>query len=229
MCSITSEQVGDRFVTVDQLKAGDVLLCYKAKKYDIVGERIRTVTKSDYTHAAIYIGSNEIAESMTSGVTITSISEFVRRYDHVAVFRQPDAWSTGRARILRTFVEGLASTGVKYNLSGVLSFKKRQKEHEQTLFAQLNDYFNGVRASTNQSKESYFCSELVADCFVITGFIQPTAAILYKSDTTSPGALGRDPTFGTFCGYMSHIDNYNVPQDDEFISSTTFNDIFGDE
>ncbi len=47
-------------------------------------------------------------------------------------------------------------------------------------------------------KSRYFCSELVADCFVITGFVEPSAAVVYKPNATSPGALGRDPTFGIF-------------------------------
>ena len=67
----------------------------------------------------------------------------------------------------------------------------------------------------------------MADCFVATGFIDPSAAVVYKSNVTSPGSLGRDPTFGTFLGYVSVVPNYSVPDSDEFLNTSTFSEIFG--
>lgn len=218
-------------ISLDGLRSGDVLLCYKAKWIDLFGNKIREVTQSDYTHAAICIDSSNAVESVSSltsyGVTKVTIAALVGRYDHVAVFRQPDAWPPSRTDALREFTERILASGAKYNLSGVASFRKRKNVHVMTVTEQLHAYFNDSVCPSPSLKEKYFCSELVADCFVATGFIDPSAAIVYQSSVTSPGELGRDPTFGTFCGYISTVPGYAVPPDDEFFNTTTFAEIFG--
>lgn len=218
-------------ISLDVLRAGDVLLCYKAKRIDPIGNKIREVTQSVYTHAAICIDSSNAIESVSSltsnGVTKVTIATLVGRYDHVAVFRQPDAWPPSHTDALRAFTERILTSGAKYNLSGVAAFRKRRDIHDMTVTEQLHAYFNHSGCPSLPVKEKYFCSELVADCFVATGFIDPSAAIVYQASVTSPGALGRDPTFGTFCGYITTVPGYVVPPDDEFFNTTTFAEIFG--
>ncbi|HFX1231431.1 hypothetical protein [Pseudomonas aeruginosa] len=218
-----------KMMQIDELRAGDVLLCYKDEKFDIVGKGITHVTGSEYTHAAICIDSCTAAESRTgSGVAKIKIEDLIKRYDHVAVFRQPDAWlHFERVQAMNAFIESIAASGAKYNLRDEMTFKKRSEVHQLSLTDQLNAFFNGTYAPAPIEKGSYFCSELVASCFVVTGFIDPSAAVVYKSDVTSPGALGRDPTFGTFFGYVSTVPNYSVPATDEFINHSTFGEIFG--
>ncbi|MDM4772399.1 YiiX/YebB-like N1pC/P60 family cysteine hydrolase [Solimonas sp. SE-A11] len=212
-----------------EIQAGDVLLCFQDKKIDPTGAIITGVTKSDYTHAAICVGEDLVVEALVmQGVVLTKATDLAARYDHIAVFRQPDAWSPRRVEVLRAFAESISASGTKYNLFGAVAFPWRQKVHQRTLKEQLEDYFNGLSPPRPATKGSYFCSELVADCFVITGFIDPSAAVLYKAETLSPGQLGRDPTFGTFCGYVSAIHGYAVPATDEFYGATTYAEIFGD-
>lgn len=212
-----------------ELHAGDVLLCYKDAKIDPVGKGISRVTNSEYTHAAICISSGTAAEAtVPGGVSTVEIEDLIKRYDHVAVFRQPDAWQPPeRIQAVNAFIDSIVASGAKYNLRDVVTFKKRKEIHQLSLTDQLHAYFNGTYGPAPVEKGSYFCSELVASCFVVTGFIDPSAAVVYKSDVTSPGALGRDPTFGTFCGYVSTVPNYSVPATDEFINNSTFNEIFG--
>lgn len=79
-----------KMVSTNKLHAGDVLLCYKDAKLDPVGKGITHVTNSEYTHAAICIDSCTAAESVISGgVTKVKAQYLAKRYDHVAVFRQP--------------------------------------------------------------------------------------------------------------------------------------------
>lgn len=212
-----------------ELRAGDVLLCYKDAKIDPIGKGITRVTNSEYTHAAICISSSTAAEAtVLGGASKVEIENLIKRYDHVAVFRQPDAWRPPeRVQAMNAFIDSIVASGAKYNLRDVVTFKKRSEVHQLSLTDQLHAYFNGTYAPAPVEKGSYFCSELVASCFVVTGFIDPSAAVVYKSDVTSPGALGRDPTFGTFCGYVSTVPNYSVPATDEFINHSTFNEIFG--
>ena len=220
-------QSNSKIVSINCLKAGDVLLCYKKGKVDPVGKKITKVTDSDYVHAAICIDSTTAAESLVSGgVKNSPVKVLVCRYDHVAVFRQPDAWSQARVATLNYFINAIINSGAKYNLSGVAKFRKKKELHDKTIQEQLESFFNGQATPDPSFKGQYFCSELVADCFVATGFIQPSAAVLYRSSTTSPGALGRGPTFGTFYGYISCAKDYEVPESDEFINTTTFSEIF---
>lgn len=213
------------------LRAGDVLLCYKAAKLDFVGKCITRVTNSEYTHAAICVDSYTAAESVVnSGVTKVKVQDLAKRYDHIAVFRQPDAWrAPERIEALNGFIDAIIRSNAKYNLRDVMTFKARKETHQLSLTEQLHAFFQGTFAPSPVEKGSYFCSELVADCFVITGFIEPSAAVVYKSNVTSPGALGRDATFGTFCGYISAKPNYSVPATDEFFNASTFYEVFGND
>ena len=218
-------------ISIVELCAGDVLLCYEDAKYDLVRKGITHVTDSEYTHAAICIDSCTVAEStVIAGVTKGNVQDLIKRYDHVAVFRQPDAWQPQeRVQGMNAFIDAIIASGAKYNLRDVVTFKKRSEVHLLSLTEQLNNFFNGTYSDAPIEKNSYFCSELVASCFVITGFIEPSAVVVYKSDLTSPGALGRDATFGTFYGYISAKQNYSVPATDEFFNTSTFNEIFGND
>jgi len=220
-----------KMVSLNELRAGDILLCYKDAKIDPVGKGITHVTNSEYTHAAICIDSCTAAESMVlGGVRKTGVQDLVKRYDHVAVFRQPDSWHPAeRVQALNAFIDSIIASGAKYNLRDVATFRKRNEVHQLSLSDQLQAFFEGKLAPSPIEKGSYFCSELVADCFVASGFIEPSAAVVYKSNVTSPGALGRDPTFGTFYGYVSLMPNYAVPKTDEFANATKYSEIFGDD
>ncbi len=220
-----------KMASINELRAGDVLLCYKDAKLDPVGKGITQVTNSKYMHAAICIDPCTAAEStVLGGVAKVNVQDLVKRYDHVAVFRQPDAWQPPtRVQVLNDFVDSVIASRAKYNLRDVVTFKKRNETHQLSLTDQLQAFFNGTFSPAPIEKGSYFCSELVADCFVVTGFIDPSAVIVYKSDVTSPGALGRDATFGTFYGYVSVVPNYSVPASDEFFHESTFSEIFGND
>lgn len=215
-------------IDIDELSAGDVLLCYKDNKLSPAGRSISYVTKSSYTHAAICLDQSTAAEStVKGGVAKIVIKDLISRYDHVAVFRQPDAWRPSeRVVAMNQFVETVIGAGAKYNLSGVVKFKNRAEVHQLTLTQQLEAFFNGTYEPAPLESGKYFCSELVANCFVVTGFIAPSAAIVFNSETTSPGDLARDSVFGTFYGYLSSDPDYQVPDTDEFFNGATFNEIF---
>ncbi|WP_305829405.1 YiiX/YebB-like N1pC/P60 family cysteine hydrolase [Photobacterium leiognathi] len=208
------------------LQSGDVVLCYKNGKFDALGKAIKKVTKSDYVHAGIFIGDNIVAESMTSGLTTETLDNVLKRYDHVAIFRRHDAWDDSRVRLLKYFVEKMLESKCKYNFSGVFNFKSAKEEHQMTLTEQLENYFDGSCVQASPIKDKYFCSEFVADCFIVTGFIDPSAAVLYSSSVIAPGDIGRDATFGYFLGYLSSDSQYGVPKEDEFYNASTWGDIF---
>lgn len=219
----------NKIVDSGSLRTGDIILCYKnPKTLDFVGDKIRKVTNSEYTHAAICLNNEIVAEStIPFGIRRERIENLLQRYDHTAVFRQPDAWSDYRKRALNLFIDQVIKTGAKYNFSGIHKFEGNKSSHEILIYEKLAKYLSGQFTPDVPLKEKYFCSELVADCFIATGFIDPSAAVVYKSDTYSPGDLGKDPTYGTFYGYLTAKEHYDIPVDDEFYDAITFDDIYG--
>lgn len=227
-------QENSDFKDFNALRAGDVILCHCNPSKDFVARKIEYVTSSEYCHAAIYYGNSEIAESTAKNglkkgeIGKEDIRKLVSRYDHVAVLRQPDAWAgTDRAQALQLFIDKVISTGSKYNLEGVFSFKNRKELHEAKIHDKLSAFFDGELAPHSERKSKYFCSEFVCDCFIAVGFIQPSAAILFQSDTYSPGDLGKEPAFGTFWGYLTTREGYKVSESDYYYHAATFDEIFG--
>lgn len=74
-------------------------------------------------------------------------------------------------------------------------------------------------------KNKYFCSELIVNCFIHTGFISQSAAIMYLPKVYSPGDLSRDPTFGIFYGYLTTEDINTIPIEDVFYYIDNYEDI----
>ncbi len=198
-----------KIVSVSELRAGDVLLCYGAAKLDPISKVITQVTNSNYTHAAICIDSYTAAEStLLGGVAKVKSSQ-------------------QRVQAMNTFIDTIIASKAMYNLCDVVAFKERSEVHQLSLNEQVKAFFDGAYLSVPVVKGSYFCSELVVSCFVITGFIDPSAAVVFNAKVTSPGDLGRDPVYGTFYGYVTALPNYSVPVSDEFYGMTTFSEIFG--
>jgi hypothetical protein len=226
---MTNNQNHPAMISIDELSAGDILLCYENAKIDPVGKGITKRTDSNYTHAAICIDKTRAAESMVfGGVRKVDILDLIKRYDHLAVFRQPDAWShASRVQSMNEFIDQLIASGAKYNFRGVAKFVDRRDDHNLTTYEKLDAYFKDPTTDVTEANKRYFCSELVAECFIVSGFIESSAAVVYEPSVMSPGSLGQDPTYGTFFGYISGIPNYSVPGTDEFFKTSTYKDIFG--
>lgn len=227
-------QPNTSFKNIADLRPGDVILCYCKPTEDFVAKAINNVTASEYCHAAIYYGASLAAESTAKNgikkgeIKKISVSKLISRYDHVAVLRQPDAWTgDDRVRALQLFIDKVVENKAKYNFNGILSFKSRKDLHEANIQEKLEAFFNGQLNPIPTEKGAYFCSEFVCDCFIAVGFIQPSAAVLFQSDTYSPGDLGKEPAFGTFWGYLTMNQNYIVPEQDYYYRATTYDALFG--
>jgi hypothetical protein len=222
------------FKNVADLKPGDVILCYCKPNDNLIAKVIHAVTASEYCHAAIYYGDSMVAESTAKDgikkgkIEKINVSNLLSRYDHVAVLRQPDAWaSSDSVKALQLFIDKVVQSKAKYNFIGFLTFKSRKERHETNIYEKLEAFFNDQLNSAQVEKGSYFCSEFVCDCFIAVGFIQPSAAVLFQSDTFSPGDLGKEPAFGTFWGYLTTKSNYAVSDKDYYYRETTYDAIFG--
>ncbi|QWF71823.1 hypothetical protein KEF85_04970 [Methylomonas paludis] len=227
-------QPNTEFKNIADLKPGDVILCHCDPSNDLVSKAIHSVTSSEYCHAAIYYGDSLAAESTAKDgikkgkIEKVDVSKLISRYGHVAVLRQPDAWaSDNRVEALKLFVDKVVENGAKYNFNGIFSFKSRKEFHEANIQEKLENFFGGKLSPLPTDKSEYFCSEFVSDCFIAVGFIQPSAAILFQSDTYSPGDLGKEPTFGTFWGYLTTNPSYKISEHDYYYRTTTYDVIYG--
>ncbi|SEN35788.1 hypothetical protein [Nitrosomonas marina] len=226
-------QPNNNFRNVAELRTGDVLLCHCDPSKDFVAKKINDVTGSEYCHAAIYYGDSLAAESRAKNgikkgkIEKVKASDLVSRYGHIAVVRQPDAWvSDNRVSALKLFIDKVVENQVKYNFEGILKFKNSKELHEFHIYEKLVSYFDDDLIPEPTDKHQYFCSEFVCDCFIAVGFLQPSAAILYQSNTFSPGDLSKDPTFGTFWGYLTDRNNYSVSDNDHFYYATPYDVLF---
>lgn len=213
-------------IDINSLISGDIILCFNDNEKDIISLAIKKVTGSYYTHAAICLDNYYAAESVNKGVHKLLIKDIIVRYKHVAIFRQPNAWNEDRVKLLNLFVDDIIRNKANYNTTDVLKFIKNNREHNKTVHDKLDKYFEGKLKPDDSKKSKYFCSELVVNCLIKTGFIDPSATIIYKGNTFSPIDIGKDPTFGTFFGYVSLKKDFTIPKDDEFYNVPTFNEIF---
>jgi hypothetical protein len=225
-----------QFRQASELRSGDVILCYCKSKLDPVARAIHRVTKSKYCHAAIYYGDGYVAESRVKhglkkgGIGKEKIEKLLDRYAYVAVLRQPDAWATeDSVAALRLFIDKVIESGSKYNFAGVFDFGHRKELHEAEIRDKLEKFFSGNSAPAQAEKATYFCSEFVCDCFIAVGFIAPSAAVVFQSDTYSPGDIGAENAYGTFWGYLSNKCSAQTNEHDRFYWETTFDTLFGHE
>jgi hypothetical protein len=192
------------------------------------GREARLVEKrtgSKYTHAGICYSPTEIVEVTLDGIRKTSVEGFVSECVHAAVFRNPVVWTHNRIGRLQHFLDDLIGKQATYNLDGAHTLRSRQHDHQLTLLAKVKAYFVDGLEPEPHKKLEYFCSELVAACFVEVGFITPAAAVAFQSDTYSAGDLGKESVFGFFVGYLKPTPDTVIPVDDEYANRVTLSEI----
>jgi len=212
-----------KLIKYGAIQLGDVLLCYDSS----VAEDTLAATGSSYSHAAICIDNNLVAESSSSGVRKITISDLTDTYERVAVFRpHPGCWTPSRIMKLNSFIGDAIKKGVRFNNRGYHRFEQNEESHNQSVEMQFHKYFTEGLQPDSPEKSSYFCSELVAAAFHSVGVLSESAAILYKPEAMSPAKLAQDPTFGLFVGYIKSYEGFEVPEDDEFLHKPLFSDVY---
>ena len=193
----------------EQLKAGDVLLCYSSTFEGKVDE-----ISQGYSHAAIYTKNNGIVESSSSGVKTTTVSSLLDEYEHVAVLRNKELWSENRLQKLDEYTK--SQIGKKFNSIGMYKVPKRKVKQNIEATQRIEGYFEGNYKPPAYERNAYFCSELVTSAFIHVGIIDESASILLSPDTFSPEDIGQDKAFGFFVGYVISDDEYTIPENDLF-------------
>lgn len=101
-------------ITAEQLRAGDILL---SSTNGVTSLGIRLLTLSPVSHAALYLGNDQVAEAVGSGIRVRSVGEFITDESTIVAFRHPGVHAD-HAQTMRTFAQSHA--GKKYNLVGIV-------------------------------------------------------------------------------------------------------------
>ena len=105
---------GGQRIGPGDLQPGDLLLS-SANGVSSLGIRVLTVTP--VSHAALYVGDDQIVEAVGAGVRLRSTADFIAEEATIVAFRHPHM-NDGHARAARDF--SLAQVGKKYNGLGIV-------------------------------------------------------------------------------------------------------------
>jgi len=154
----------------NMLQKGDLILV--RKRPGIIPWLIRTRTKSEYSHSAIYVGDGQIIESdIPDGV----IKSPIKRYDHYDVYRNR-LMTPEKAKEICDWLE--TKLGYKYDYMGVAGI-----------------FFDGFTKSKGNNpfdeKGRYWCFELSADAYINNGFymcVDSNTLTVTSNDLTGCGS-----------------------------------------
>jgi uncharacterized protein YycO len=141
-----------------------------------ISKTIRYVTHSPYSHAAIYVGGG-VVEADWYGVQFSNI-DYKYKDKAFDVFRLRKSYYTERKKIVDY---AMSQMGKKYDYLG--------------LYGILRSYIKHKDDNPYDSKDHYWCSELVADAYLKGGYH------LSKDKEThliSPGDIG-------LCGLLYRV------------------------
>lgn len=105
---------GGQRITPHALQAGDIIL---SSTQGVTSIGIRLLTVSPVSHAALYLGNDEVAEAVGSGIRTRTMREFMDDESTIVAFRHPGV-RTEHAQAMRSFAQSHA--GKKYNTLGVV-------------------------------------------------------------------------------------------------------------
>lgn len=209
----SAPESGVENVTSLDLKPGDILLS-SASGLNSLG--IRIFSLAPVSHAAIYLGNEQIAEATSAGVNIISLDEAVAHNTAVIAFRYPGL-TPEHAIKLREFA--LDKEGADYNFGGIVLiapymitkricelplFNVTVRNHCLSLLAtvQLGD---GESLTEDQR---FFCSQFVLEAYNYAGhpisnsnpvWITP-ADLLHMREGDSPSFRSNQPL-----SYIGHL------------------------
>jgi hypothetical protein len=105
---------GGRHITSTELQPGDIIL---SSTDGVTSLGIRLLTLSPVSHAALYLGNDDIAEAVGSGIRTRKMGEFIADESTIVAFRHPGVRAE-HAETMRNFAQ--AQSGKKYNVMGIV-------------------------------------------------------------------------------------------------------------
>lgn len=161
---------GGQLVGADALRAGDIILTAE-NGLNSVG--IRLVTLSPVSHAAVYMGDQQIAEAVGDGIRRRSVDALMADEATIVAFRHPDITAEQAAKI-NAFAA--RHEGQKYNYVGVMlqaPFALERRLCELPLVPSLVRDFciRGIAAVQLGlgRNDQFFCSQFILEAYRSAG------------------------------------------------------------
>lgn len=162
---LTPANGGQRIASTD-LKPGDIIL---SNTNGVVSVGIRALTVSPVSHAALYLGDDQIAEAVGSGIRIRRTADFMADESTMVAFRHPGL-RTEHAEAMRRFAQ--QHDGKKYNVVGIVlqaPFTLQRQYCELPLIPGLVRDFciRGLAAVQLGAarNDRFFCSQFVLEAY----------------------------------------------------------------
>ena len=161
---------GGELVTASALRPGDIILTAANGMNSVA---IRLATLSPVSHAAVYLGNNEISEAVGAGIVRRTVDSLVAEEATVVAFRHP-LLSPEQASKISAFAA--KNEGQKYNLLGVMlqaPFTIERRACELPLVPSLvRDFCIRGLAAVQLGlgrNDQFFCSQYVLEAYRSAG------------------------------------------------------------
>ena len=160
---------GGRSVDENALQTGDIIVSTTGAQ---VSSLIRWATKSQVSHAVLYIGGGQVVEAVGEGVMLRSLADAVAEATVAVAFRHPSL-TTAQALVVRDFAG--QQLGKAYNYWGIVRQGGFQLDRETFCSGKGGaDYDRCVNwvGRVNLGKgddDSFFCSQLVVAAYQNAG------------------------------------------------------------
>ena len=203
--NLDAENSSSLVLQASNLLPGDVLL-YRPKRPNVVQRKISASTCSPYTHAAIFVGDGQIAESVAwpclIGVRYYPLERSLKGSECVGVIRSQCVFSEDRVLQLKTFVADVVGQNKFYNLIAVARLPNESKKYFADQIEYIRENFGWINSREKFAMQSFFCSAFVVACYSVVGIVGETAQVAYPHQFFAPSDLYKDPTFGWLLGYL---------------------------
>ena len=161
---------GGRLVTRDDLQPGDILLSADA---GITSAGIRLFTFSPVSHAALYVGADEVAEALGGGVRLRSMDRVLKEESVIAVFRHPALDAKGALHVSQFARD---QVGKPYDFVGVMMHAPFALQRRVCEFPGVPMLLREACLSTlatfqliHGSDDRFFCSQFVLESYRAVG------------------------------------------------------------
>ncbi|RVH78123.1 hypothetical protein CN203_11550 [Sinorhizobium meliloti] len=204
---------GKLIIELSDLLPGDILL-YKPSSAQLHQAAISRSTNSPYTHAAIYVGDGEIAESnVRSGVKKNPVEGILDGAEYVAVLRSQCGFGGDRPRLLTEFVDAVVKEARFYDIATAARFVAKSRKYFAAQLQFISDNYGKYSTTEEYARKRFICSAFVVACYTVVGIIDSSAQVAYVPEHFSPGHLSTDSSFGWLLGYLVP-EGVTVPNDD---------------
>jgi Permuted papain-like amidase enzyme, YaeF/YiiX, C92 family len=161
---------GGLLINGEQLQPGDIVL---TASNSLASSGIRLISLSPVSHAAVYMGDQQVAEAVTSGIRRRSVVDLMDEESTIVVFRHPGVKADSMLK-MDAFVTKYV--GQKYNYLGVMlqaPFSIERRVCELPLVPSLVRDFciQGVAAIQlgMGRNDQFFCSQFVLEAYKTAG------------------------------------------------------------